>query len=96
MLATSRTMRDGRLTAFEFLCIVERNGTLVYSAMPNGRMPPTDFTLTAIDDTSATFENPAHEFPRAIRYTLRADGDLEATISGAAGRPPLTFTFKRQ
>src|SRR5688572_19153704 len=31
--------------------------------MPNGRQPATDFTLTAIDGESATFENPAHEFP---------------------------------
>lgn len=96
MLATSRTLRDGRLTAFEFLCIVERNGTLVYSAMPNGRMPPTDFTLTAIDEASATFENPAHDFPKSIRYALRADGALEATIGGASGRPPITFVFTRQ
>ena len=34
------------MTAFEFLCIVERNGGLVYTAMPNARMPATDFTLT--------------------------------------------------
>ena len=64
MLAISRTLRDGLMSAFEFLCIVERDGGLVYTAMPNGRTPATDFTLTKIDDTSATFENPAHDFPR--------------------------------
>ena len=64
MLAVSRTLRDGLMSAFEFLCIVERDGGLVYTAMPNGRTPATDFTLTKIDDSSATFENPAHDFPR--------------------------------
>ena len=89
-------LRDGLMSAFEFLCIVERDGGLVYTAMPNGRSPATDFTLTKIDETSATFENPAHDFPKMIRYTRRPDGSLEATISGAAGQKPQTFVFKRQ
>ena len=96
MLAVSRTVRKGRMTAFEFLCIVERAGGLVYQAMPNGRMPATDFTLTGIESNSATFENPAHDFPKRIRYTLRTDGTLEATISGDPKQPSLTFTFTRQ
>ena len=96
MLAVSRTLRDGLMPAFEFLCIVERDGGLVYTAMPNGRSPATDFTLTKIDATSAIFENPAHDFPKMIRYTLRPDGSLEAAISGAGGEKPQTFVFKRQ
>ena len=70
MLAVARTMRNGVMNAFEFLCIVERNGGLVYQAMPNGRQPATDFTLTKMDGNSLTFENPAHDFPKMIRYTL--------------------------
>ena len=96
MLAISRTLRDGLMPAFEFLCIVERDGGLVYTAMPNGRSPATDFTLTKIDATNATFENPTHDFPKMIRYTQRPDGTLEATISGAGGEKPQTFVFKRQ
>jgi uncharacterized protein DUF6265 len=96
MLAVARTVRDGLMSAFEFLCIVERDGGLVYTAMPNGRSPATDFTLTAIDDTSATFENPAHDFPKMIRYARRPDGMLEAVISGAAGQKSQTFVFKKQ
>ena len=96
MLAISRTLRDGLMPAFEFLCIVERDGGLVYTAMPNGRSPATDFTLTKIDATNATFENPTHDFPKMIRYTQRPDGALEATISGAGGEKPQSFVFKRQ
>jgi hypothetical protein len=95
-LAISRTLRNNVMSAFEFLCIVERGGTLVYTAMPNGRMPPTDFTLTSITADAATFENPAHDFPKMIRYTRRADGALEAMIAGAKGERPQTFTLKKQ
>ena len=96
MLAIGRTIRNGVMSEFEFLCIAERNGGLVYQAMPNGRSPATDFTLTQIDANSATFENPAHDFPKSIRYTLEPDGTLEAVVSGATGEQSLTFRFKRE
>jgi hypothetical protein len=95
MIATSRTLRGDVMTAFEFLCISERDGTLVYTAMPNAS-PATDFTLTKIDADSATFENPDHDFPKLIRYAKRADGGLDATISGGPTSKPTTFSFKRK
>ena len=95
MLAVSRTIKDDRLAAFEFLRIVERDGSLVYIAQPNGR-PPTEFALTRIGADSATFENPSHDFPKMIRYTRRPDGSLEARVSGAGGERPQTFIFTRQ
>jgi hypothetical protein len=96
MLAISRTIRAGVMNAFEFLCIVEREGGLVYVAMPNGRQPATDFVLTKIEGESLTFENPAHDFPKMIRYTRRPDGSLEAVISGDAKRKPISYVFKKQ
>lgn len=96
MLAVARSLRNGVMNSFEFLCIVERNGGLVYQAMPNGRQPATDFTLTKMDGQSLRFENPAHDFPKVIAYTLQADGTLEAVISGSEQQKPQTFRFKRQ
>jgi hypothetical protein len=95
MMAVSRTLRDTVMTEFEFLCIVERNSGLVYSAMPNGRMPATDFTLTKIEKGTAVFENPAHDYPQMIQYKLGSDGSLEATISGSHGKNPRTFHFTK-
>jgi hypothetical protein len=83
------------MSAFEFLCIVERDGGLVYQAMPNGRTPATDFHLTKIDADNAIFENPAHDFPKMIRYTKKADGSLEAVVSDGKGKGQ-TFVFKRE
>ena len=96
MMATSRTtLASGVMVAFEFLCIVERDGGLVYTAMPNAAAP-THFVLTKIDADSATFENPTHDFPKAIRYVRKPDGTMEATISGAPNQRATTFVFKKQ
>jgi Domain of unknown function (DUF6265) len=95
MIAMSRTVRGDVMTEFEFLCIAERNGTLVYTAMPNAGAA-TDFTLTKIDAESATFENPEHNFPKMIRYARRPDGSMEAVISGAPPSRPIAFVFRRK
>lgn len=95
MIGTSRTLRGDVMTQFEFLCIFERNGTLVYTAMPNAGTQ-TDFTLTKIDAFSATFENPEHNFPKLIRYSKREDGGMDAVISGGGTSKPTTFSFTRK
>jgi hypothetical protein len=94
MLAVARTVAGGRMTAFEFLRVVERDGGLVYVAQPGGRQP-VEFVLTELGPGVAVFENPAHDFPQTIRYALQQDGAaLEAQIS-APGRPAVTFRFTR-
>ena len=96
MLAVARTVKGGgRMVAFEYLRIVEQDGTLIYIAEPNGR-PPVEFRLTRLEGELAVFENPAHDFPQIIRYAKRQDGALEATVSGAGGEKPQTFVFRNQ
>lgn len=96
ILGLGRSLRGGQMASFEFLCIAEREGSLVYTAMPDGRTTPTHFTLTSISTDSATFENPTHDFPKTVRYNLRADGTLETVISGAANQRTQSFLLKRQ
>ena len=84
------------MSAYEFLCIVERDGSLVYNAMPNGRAPATEFVLTQLTKDAATFENPAHDYPKVIKYSRRADGALETAISGEANQRVITVVLKRQ
>jgi hypothetical protein len=95
MLAVSRTLKGDRLVEFEYLRIVEREGTLVYIAQPGGR-PPTEFRLTNIEGKTVTFENPAHDFPKAIAYTARPDGSLEVSISGEGGQRKQSWDFERK
>jgi hypothetical protein len=80
------------MVAFEFLRIVERDGTLIYIAQPDGR-PPTEFRLSAITADSATFENKAHDFPKVIAYTKKPDGTLEARVSDGNQKGE-TFEFR--
>lgn len=99
MLAVSRTVSRDKMSAFEFLRIVERekDGSvgLVYIAQPNGGTK-TEFVLTEWSPTRAVFENPRHDYPKRIVYELSAEGDLSATIGFSKGGTPRRFEFKRE
>ena len=95
MLGIGRTLRGTSLASFEFLCIVERNGTLVYQAMPGGRTPATSFTLTSATPDSLTFENPANSYPKLIRYSRLPDGSLQTTISAGGDVRAQSFVLKK-
>lgn len=95
MLAVSRTVSRGRMTAFEFLRIIERDGGLIYIAQPNGAAP-TEFVLTEVSASRAVFDNPRHDYPKRIVYELSADGSLAATIGYLKGGTPRRFEFKRE
>lgn len=95
MLAVSRTVSRDKLSAFEYLRIVEREGGLVYVAQPNGSAP-TEFVLTELSGQRAVFENPRHDFPKRIVYELSAEGGLTASIGYTKGGTPRRFEFKRE
>ena len=95
MLAVSRTVSRDKMSAFEYLRIVERDGGLVYIAQPGGRTP-TEFVLTELSKTRAVFENPRHDSPQRIVYELSAEGGLSASIGFMKGGSPRRFEFKRE
>lgn len=96
MLAVSRSVNtSGKMFAFEYLRIVERDGGLVYVAQPGGGKP-TEFVLTEVSPTRAVFENPRHDYPNHIVYELSAEGGLSATIGQTKGGTPRRFEFKRE
>jgi hypothetical protein len=73
----------GAKVSFEFIRIAATPEGIVYFAQPGGR-PPTPFKLTEVSATRAVFENPQHDFPKRILYTLqekrlcaRVEGDGE-------------------
>lgn len=95
MLGYSRSGRGETVREFEFLRLqAGEDGLPVYLAQPSGR-PPVPFRLTWRQDTMATFENPAHDFPQRIVY--RRDGDnMVATISARDGSNAMSWTYRRQ
>lgn len=95
MLATSRTVSRDRMTAFEFLRIVERDGGLVYFAQPGGS-EATEFVMSELTGKRAVFDNPRHDYPKRIIYELTDSGGLTATIGYMKGGTPRKFEFKRE
>jgi Domain of unknown function (DUF6265) len=96
MLAVSRSVNtSGKMFAFEYLRIVERDDGLVYIAQPGGKTP-TEFLLTELTKTRAVFDNPRHDYPKRIVYELSAEGSLSATVGFLKGGTPRRFDFKRE
>ncbi len=96
MLAVSRTVNtSGKMSAFEYLRIVERDGGLVYVAQPGGAAP-TEFVLTEVTPSRAVFDNPRHDYPKRIVYEFSPEGVLSATTGFMKGGTPRRFEFRRE
>ncbi len=100
MLGVSRTVNtSGRMVAFEYLRIVEREGGLVYIAQPGGASP-TEFVMSELTSENgsmrAVFDNPRHDYPKRIVYEHSAEGGLSATIGFMKGGTPRRFEFKAE
>ena len=83
MLGMHRDVKRGGKFSFEFLRIEEKDGSLVYLAMPSGR-PATPFPLKTITKDRVVFENPEHDFPQRIIY-WRDGKRLCARVEGKIG-----------
>lgn len=81
ILGTTRYVRGGRTVDFEFTRIEASDSGIVLMPQPRGR-PPTPFRLTSSDSGSATWENPAHDFPQRILYRRHGRDSLVAAIEG--------------
>jgi Domain of unknown function (DUF6265) len=92
MLGMSRTVANGKTTEYEFLRIVEQEGTLAYIALPS-RQKEATFTLSTITPHELVFENPTHDFPTRIIYQKQPDGSLKARIEGTLNRQPRGIDF---
>ena len=96
MLAVARTVNtSGKMVAFEYLRIVEREDGLVYVAQPAGKTA-TEFVLTELTTTRAVFDNPRHDYPKRIVYELAADGVLSTATGYLKGGTPRRLDYRRE
>jgi hypothetical protein len=93
MLATGRTVKNGKLVEFEFLRIEQRGSSLVYLAQPGGQ-PPTEFTLESMTPREVVFANLQHYFPTRIRYKKNDDGSVTARVEDETGKKGQDFPYK--
>lgn len=82
MVGMSRTVRNEKMGAYEFLRIVEDASGINYISRPSQNKEDTAFKLVKSATNEATFENPTHDFPQRIIYKLTQPDQLWARIEG--------------
>ena len=80
MIGVSRTIRNGKTTAYEMIVLREEGTRLAYEAHPSGQSAAT-FLSTRISESELVFENPDHDFPQEVGYHLEGE-TLVAWIRG--------------
>lgn len=96
MLGYGRSGNGERLREFELLRIqAAEDGVPVYYAQL-GNSAPIGFRLVAHDATSATFENPQHDYPQRIHYERAGSETMMATISKLDGSNAIRSLYRRQ
>lgn len=96
MLGLGRTVRDGKLREYEFVRIVEIDGSLAYVAEPSGQAKAT-FPLKSLTAGEAVFEDPAHDFPQRVIYRRVGPDAVTGRIEGQIGgqTKAVDFPYKR-
>ena len=83
MMGMSRTIRNGKLSNYEYLRIVEDANGINYISRPSENKEDTAFKLVKWAANEAVFENPTHDFPQRIIYKLSKPDALWARIEGS-------------
>jgi hypothetical protein len=97
LLGVSRTNRNSKTVAFEFMQIrASENNKIEFIARPSGQTGST-FVMIAQSQGKVIFENAAHDFPQRIIYHLESDIDLKARIEGEVNGKlkAVDFSMKR-
>lgn len=97
MVGMARTVRGDVATGYEFLLLRRKDGRLTYSAHPSGQ-DPTDFQATEVSTQRLRFENPEHDFPRAIEYERTSLDSLTARVYGEirGSEPAFVLRYARR
>lgn len=75
------TLKGTNTAVVEKLQLVIKGNAIFYVGDVAENAAPVYFKISNITDNSFVCENPEHDFPKKIAYTL-TDGKLKATISG--------------
>lgn len=73
-------------STYESLRLVLMSGDIFYLAKVPQNKLPVAFKLTECEENKAVFENPAHDFPQALSYSLGVNGILNVSVTGQGGQ----------
>jgi uncharacterized protein YciI len=78
----SYEIKDGHMTVSEYLDITQSNNKIIYTAtvLNQNQRKGINFKLTKTDSTF-TFENPNHDFPKRIVYQKLTDTEILVQVS---------------
>lgn len=78
----SYKMKNGQMEISEYLDISTKNNEIIYTAtvLNQNQGKGIDFVLTKVD-SSFTFENPTHDFPKKIAYQKINDNEIFVQVS---------------
>ncbi len=90
----SYKLKDGKLLVSEYLDITKVNKVIIYTAtvLKQNEGKGIQFTLTKTDSTY-TFENPNHDFPKKIVYKRLSDTEIYVQVSDGKQKG---FAYKLQ
>ncbi len=92
MIGMGREVKDGKLAFHEYLRLEDRDDGIYYIAQPFGKLI-TEYKLTNATPTVMLFENPDHDFPKKIEYSLQKDGSIFVAGSGDASDKDKEFRY---
>jgi len=73
-IAQTLSKNEDKITFVETLIIIEMSDEVFYLAKVSHNEFPIPFKLTKCSDSTAVFENAAHDFPQKIVYQVSEDG----------------------
>jgi len=77
----TRSKTTNELKSSETLRLVEMANEVFFVAKVSHNEKPVAFKLTECSCTHAVFENPKHDFPKKLEYTLDNDNELTVIVS---------------
>jgi hypothetical protein len=93
--AESFFIKDKDTLHFETIHLQQKGEELFYNATVKGQNndKPVTFNMTSETDKKLVFENPKHDYPQKITYTLINKDSLVAEISGIQQGKPSSEKF---
>jgi hypothetical protein len=92
MMGMGRTVKNGKVTTWEFTRIYEDAGAIYFAAkLPN--QEEVAFKLRSGWDSTFVFENTAHDFPQRVIYRQNKDGSFTGRIEGKNNGKEMGFDY---
>jgi hypothetical protein len=90
-----RSPETGEISVSETLRLVAMSGNVYYVAKVPENDLPVPFAMTSCDDSSASFTNALHDFPKRITYQRDGPDRIRVSVRGD-GDQGFTLAFERQ